>query len=297
MSLMAFILNSAGVLLDFILNLAGILLWLNWRSIRFDPYARATPATLVGTLRRIEAPRLKCRHFLAALGGLLFARAIFYALVGPVNWTPKINLVVVTLAFPLTLRGHHFWSSAMLFSALSFTRALLIFYFWLLALAFINRRMAVPDSFQKMLLLLLGRASRWPRMVQAILPLLTVAALWFVLYPLLVYEGVTSRAHSNAHLAEQSLLVGMSIYFSLKFLLPAFLFVHLIANYVYLGGSPFWDFVSSTARNILVPLNRLPLRFGKVDFAPLAGIILLLLLLHALPIFILDVLNLTLWPG
>ena len=24
-------------LIDFILNLAGLLLWLNWRSIRFDP--------------------------------------------------------------------------------------------------------------------------------------------------------------------------------------------------------------------------------------------------------------------
>ena len=37
-------------LIDFILNLAGVLLWLGWRSIRFDPLGRSTPATLVGTL-------------------------------------------------------------------------------------------------------------------------------------------------------------------------------------------------------------------------------------------------------
>jgi hypothetical protein len=43
----------------------------------------------------------------------------------------------------------------------------------------------------------------------------------------------------------------------------------------------------------------LPLRWGRVDFAPLVGIILLLLLLHALPNLVLSQLsrrNLTIWP-
>jgi hypothetical protein len=42
-----------------------------------------------------------------------------------------------------------------------------------------------------------------------------------------------------------------------------------------------------------------PLRFGKVDFAPLVGIVLVLLVLHALPNLVLNQLgrrNLTLWP-
>jgi hypothetical protein len=43
-------------LIDFILNVAALLLWLSWRAIRLDPFIRATPATLAGTLRRAEPP-------------------------------------------------------------------------------------------------------------------------------------------------------------------------------------------------------------------------------------------------
>lgn len=39
-------------IVDLILNLAGLLLWLNWRSLRFDPLVKRTPATLMGTLRQ-----------------------------------------------------------------------------------------------------------------------------------------------------------------------------------------------------------------------------------------------------
>jgi uncharacterized protein YggT (Ycf19 family) len=282
-------------LIDFILNVAGVLLWLNWRAIRFDPFARATPATLAGTLRRAEPSKLKRWHFLAALAGFVFARAVFYWQIGPaVNWTPRLDLVVVTLAF----RGNAF-VPVLLFSLLSFVLTLAVFYFWLLALAVINRRVLEPDPFQKMVLLQLGRLARWPRFAQAIVPLFTVAALWIALHPALVQAGVVNRTQSNLHLAEQGLLVGAGMYLSLKFLLPAFLFLHLVASYVYLGNSPLWDFVNLTARNTLAPLNRLPLRIGRVDFAPLVGICLILLLLHGLPNLILNQLdrnNLTIWP-
>ena len=43
---------------DFILNLAGLLLWLNWRSNRFDPLVRRSPATLMGTLRPAAPKKL-----------------------------------------------------------------------------------------------------------------------------------------------------------------------------------------------------------------------------------------------
>ena len=62
-------------LIDFILNLAGLLLWLNWRTLPFDPLSKTTPATLVGTLRRAAPTRVKRWHFLAALGALLVLRA------------------------------------------------------------------------------------------------------------------------------------------------------------------------------------------------------------------------------
>jgi uncharacterized protein YggT (Ycf19 family) len=120
-----------------------------------------------------------------------------------------------------------------------------------------------------------------------LLPLLLIAGLWIALHPLLVDLEITSRVHSNAHLVEQGILIGTALYLSLQYVLPVFLFLHLIASYVYLGTSPLWDFVGATARNLLAPLHWLPLRIAKFDFAPLAGVILIFSLLHWLPNFIL----------
>ena len=63
--------------IDFILNLAGLLLWINWRSILFDPFEKRTPATLVGSLRRAVPTRFRHWHLLAAIGALLVLRAAF----------------------------------------------------------------------------------------------------------------------------------------------------------------------------------------------------------------------------
>ena len=62
-----------------------------------------------------------------------------------------------------------------------------------------------------------------------------------------------------------------------------FLLLHLIASYVYLGGGAFWEFVAATAGHLLAPLRWLPLRLAGVDLAPLAGAVVILLLLHWLP--------------
>lgn len=287
-------------LIDLILNVAGLLLWLNWRTLRLDPINRPTPATLAGTVRRAEPARLRRWHFLVALAALLFIRAVFYAHIGPaVNWSPRLNLTIVAPAFPLMRTGQVFYRSALLFSLLSFLLVFLIFHFWLLALAMINRWNTNPDPLQKLVLLQLGRLARWPLLVQLLLPFLVSAALWMLCYPLLVHIGVTSPVRSKTVFLEQGLILGFNAYLSLKFLLVAFLFVHLIISYVYLGSNPVWDFVSTTSRNILYPLNWLPLKLGRVDFTPVLGIILVILLLFVLPDFLLQKLDrhsLTLWP-
>jgi len=286
-------------LIDFILNLAGLLLWLNWRSLHLDPLARRTPATLVGTLRPAAPRRWRNWQLLAGLGLLLLLRSAFYWDIGStVSWTPTLDLGVVALAFRsdsfpagISLRA------TTLFSLLSFGHVLLVFYFWLLVLESLNRRNAEPDAVQKILRLHLGRMARWPWPVQLLLPLLLTAALWVAIHPLLVSIGVLNRAGSLAHLAEQGLLVGGGLVLTLKYLLPVILLLHLIVSYVYLGTSPLWDFISSTARNLLRPVQAL--RYGKLDLAPLAGILLILLALHWLPNYVLRKLlekNLTLWP-
>jgi uncharacterized protein YggT (Ycf19 family) len=286
--------------IDFILNIAGLLLWLNWRSLRQDPFNRSAPATLAGTVRRAEPMRLKRWHFLAALAGLVFIRAFFYEHIGPaVNWTPRLHLTLVTPAFPLVIRGHVFFLSALIFSVASFVRVLIVFYFWLLVIAMLNRRETNPAPLQKLLLLQLGRAGRWPLLIQLVLPIFVVAVLWTLFHPLFIYIGVTTPVRSNALLLAQGAVLSLILYLSLKFLLLAFLIVHLVINYVYFGANPVWEFINTTSRNLLSPLHRLPLRFGKVDLAPILGSILVVLLLYLLPNYLLHELDrrsLTIWP-
>src|SRR5581483_7494968 len=102
--------------IDLLLNVAGLLLWISWRSQRFDPLVRSTPVTLVGTLKRAETKRLKGVNLALVLVSLVVLRAVLYWLLGaPANWTPKINLELVVLAF----RGDLF-GPALLYSGLSF---------------------------------------------------------------------------------------------------------------------------------------------------------------------------------
>jgi uncharacterized protein YggT (Ycf19 family) len=282
-------------LIDIILNLAGVLLWLSWRSLRFDPLVISSPATLVGTLRRAEPQRLRGWQLLVGLAVLLLLRALLYRQIGPAaDWTPKLNLFFVVLAFRSDL-----WLPITFYSVLSFARVLIVCYFWLLVLAMINRRSTESDPLLKMLRHHLGRIALWPWLVQSLLPLLLVTALWIALHPLLLRLGITNRVRSNTHLVEQGVLIGTALYLSLQYVLPVFLFLHLIGSYVYLGTSPLWDFVGATSRNLLAPLRRLPLRIAKFDFAPVAGVILIFSLLHWLPNFILAQLaqnKVSLWP-
>ncbi len=287
-------------LIDFITNIVGVLLWLNWRSLRFDPLAKTSAASLIGTLKRAEPRRIKGWQLLAVVVLLLLLRALLYWQIGAAaGWVPKLNLLVVVLAF--RNNGPHFidFLTVLLFSVLSFVRVLAVFYFWVLSLSLLSQGSAEADPIQKLLRQHLGRLSRWPWPFQAVAPLLLTTCLWVALHWLLIRAGVTNRVGSNTHLVEQGLLVGLALYASLKYLLPPLLFVYLIASYVYLGSSPVWDFLFTVSRNLLAPLDGIPLRLGKCDFAPLVGAVLLLLLLHWLPGLIMSemtIRHMTFWP-
>jgi uncharacterized protein YggT (Ycf19 family) len=282
-------------IVDFILNLAALLLWLSWRSAHLDPLANSTPATLMGTLKKTEPARFKGSQFLAGLVLLLLLRAfVYWELGSPVDWTPKLNLGFIVLAF----RSQAFTTVA-LYSLLSYLRFHVIFYFWLLLLTVANRSTAMPDPITKLVRLHLGRIARWPGVAQLLIPCLLAAGLWFAFHFLLVHSGVTARVNSPAHLAGQACLIATALWLSLKYLLPLLLMLHLINSYVFFGNNPFWDFVSSTSRALLLPLGRLPLRVGRLDLTPLVGALLVLLLLHWLPNFAAGQLarrNLTMWP-
>jgi uncharacterized protein YggT (Ycf19 family) len=195
----------------------------------------------------------------------------------------------------LAFRSDNF-QTVLLFSLLSFLRMVLVFYSWLLALAIINRNVAEPDPLQKVLRLHLGPIGRWPWQLQLLLPPLVVVAIWLALQPLLVHLEVLAHARSATRLIEQGFVIGLCLFLTLKYLLPVFLLLHLFASYVYFGGNPLWEFIATTARNMLAPLQRLPCRLVKVDFAPVIGAALILFLLHVLPTILFRRLPLSLWP-
>ncbi|MGA3283590.1 MAG: hypothetical protein ABSD57_03925 [Verrucomicrobiota bacterium] len=259
-------------LVDFILNLAGLLLWLSWRSIRFDPLGKRTPATLIGTLRRAEPQRLRHWPLLAAIGGLLLLRAGFYWQIGSVSrpvWAGKLDLGIIAPSFLSNSFGR-----MCLFSIFSFGLMLAVFYLWLLLLSIL----AGPEPIHGLVRMQLGTMDRWPRWMKLFLPLTATALWWWLASWLLGWCGIIPKPISTAHRIEQSLLIGLGSYLVWKFVIGALLALHLLNSYVYLGKHPFWHYVNATAQTLLKPLRAVPLRAGKVDFAPVAGIVLAFLL-------------------
>jgi uncharacterized protein YggT (Ycf19 family) len=247
---------------DFILNLAGLLLWLNWRSIRFDPLAKRTPATLMGTLRPAAPKKLRRWHLLVLLAALLLLRAIIYRWIAPF-WIGKLDLGVIVTSF----RSDSFFG-ILVFSFLSFGVALGIFFVGLLFLSLLSG----PEPIHGLVKIPLGRVDGWPRWAKFLLPLLATAILWWLASWLLVWLQVLPPPVSVAQRLEQSLVIGLGSYLIWKFPAGAILALHLLNSYIYFGRHPFWKYVHVIAQKFLTPLEKIPLRAGKVDFAPVAAI-------------------------
>ena len=259
-------------IVDFILNLAGLLLWLNWRSIRFDPLAKRLPATLMGTLRPAAPARFRRWHLLAFIGGLLIVRAAAYHWVAPF-WVFKLHCGVVAPPF----RSDNF-GGMLLFSFLSFALTLGIFYVVLLLLSLLRG----PEAIHHFIKIPLGRMDAWSPPVKIVLPFVVAAIAWGVIDLLLGGMQILPPAGSMTVRIEQSVIIALGVYLVWKFPLALLLLVHLVNSYVYFGPHPIWNYVNVVAQKILKPLGKIPLRAGKVDFAPLLGLVLLFLAAMAL---------------
>ena len=152
----------------------------------------------------------------------------------------------------------------------------------------INRRNAEPDPLHKMLRLHLGPVARWPWLVQVLLPLVSITGLWIALHPLLAHLEITGRVRSNVHLAEQGLLIGVAVFFT-----PAVFCSRCSSCCTCSPVTCIWGEVPCGISSARLPatcwrrLRWLPLRIARLDFAPLAGVVLILFLLHWLPNLIL----------
>ena len=248
---------------DFILNLAGLLLWLNWRSIRFDPLVKRTPATLMGTLRPAAPKKIRRWHLLVFLVGLLFLRAVIYWWLGSAVWVGKLDLGVIVLPF-----RSDWFLRILFFSFFSFGLTLGVFYAGLLVLSLL----AGPEPIHGLVKMPLGRVDDWPRWAKMVLPLAVAGLCWWLASWLLVWLQILPPAVSVAQRLEQALVIGLGGYLVWKFPVGAILVLHLLNSYIYFGKHPFWKYVNMTAQKLLLPLKPVPLRLGKVDFAPVLGV-------------------------
>lgn len=260
---------------DFILNLAGLLLWIKWRSLPFDPIHKRTPATLVGTLRRAAPSHFRRWHLLVVIGALLVLRAVIYGWIGPVLaqvWVGKLDLGVTLLPF-----RSDWFVRILVFSFFSFGLTLGIFYLWLLLLSLLNEKSAATGPIHQLVRMPLGGVDNWPRWAKIISPFAGTALVWWLASWLLVRLEIIPQPISAAHRIEESLVIGLGSYLAWKFVAAALLVLRLLNTYIYFGKHPFWNYVNTTAQALLAPLQKIPLRAGKADFAPIVGIALVFL--------------------
>jgi uncharacterized protein YggT (Ycf19 family) len=112
------------------------------------------------------------------------------------------------------------------------------------------------------------------------LPLAVMSIVWWLATWLLATMEIGSNSHthliprpvSGAQRFESAVIVGLGSYAAWKFVVGILLTLHLLNTYIYFGKQPFWVYVNATARTLLQPLSKIPLRLGKVDFAPVVGI-------------------------
>jgi uncharacterized protein YggT (Ycf19 family) len=257
-------------LIDLILNLVALLLWWNWLAKHFNPLARTSAASLVGTLRKADTAAPRRWRALASLVALIVFRAIAYWEFGAsFHWTPVLQLEVINIPF-----RSDYLTRMMLFSLLSFILTLGVFYFWMILLSVANASVPDTDPLQKLVRAQIKWLEPWPNFMKLLLPFFIGALFWLTLHPLLSHM-MNEKIKSAAQLFEQAAVIGAATYLSWKYLIVGILLLHLLNSYVYFGNHPFWNFVNATARNFLHPLRWIPLRVGKVDILPLIAVALI----------------------
>ncbi len=52
----------------------------------------------------------------------------------------------------------------------------------------------------------------------------------------------------------------------------ALLGLYILNSYIYFGAHKFWKIIESSGQRLLQPFLLFPMKWGRVDFAPLAGL-------------------------
>ncbi|MFZ9854612.1 MAG: YggT family protein [Limisphaerales bacterium] len=253
---MAFI----NLLLDLVVLVLGLsVLGIGTRA----PTHRA--GTLLGNLKPAESRPTRSWKPVALLVVLLFLRPFLYRILSDVlGEIPSWNAIPASIPF----RPDSFLR-LLLFSWVSFLWTLIHFLCWVLLLSALSKACRDPANWNRFFEELIGPLVRCPLPLSLLLPGLAAGLLWLTLRWPLRMMAIAPAPASTAALLEQSILVGLGVWVSIRWLLGGLLLLRLINTYVYLGNNPFWDFVHQIGGIPLLPFRRLPLQIGKLDLSPL----------------------------
>jgi len=256
-------------ILDLIFNIVCLLLWLNWRSQGLAALPSRPPALeLVGTLRRAgPSPRERWSSPLVLAGVLVLRAFLYWQFAQSARWIPQISLP----AFVIHFRPDVF-ALMLVFSVLSFAIVLGAFYFSLLLVAAVNHGEKEREPWTALVRAHLGLFARLPAWASLALPFIAGFLFWLGIGPLLALLQVHSPIRSFGQLCGQAAVVGIGAWLLWKYVLVVLLGLHIISSYVYLGNTPFWNFIGLTARRLLRPLAWLPLRVGRIDLTPFVAL-------------------------
>jgi uncharacterized protein YggT (Ycf19 family) len=261
-------------LFDLILDLLCLLLWVSWRMASHSPGEVPWHRTLLRTLRRASPKTRVHWGYPVLLIGILILRGLLYQQIGSaMSWVPHLDFGPVAIPF----RSDRI-DRMMLFSGLSFGQWLGGFYLWLLMLSALSQSVPEGNAFRHFGQVNLGWPDEWPTLLKLTLPVPAVAVLWFGLIWCFARLGLMPVPASVWQAAQQGIVLGLTSVLLWKYLLVGILFLHLLHCYIYLGKSPFWEFVEGLGRSLLSPLQRIPLRVRSVDFAPLVVLALVFLI-------------------
>jgi hypothetical protein len=253
--------------LDWMTDLVGLLLWLSWRGFGSLPVSPRPALTLLSNLRPADRTARRSPMFLPALAVLLLIRAVVHHSFSPqfaeaVPW----SLGAVTVVFRSDL-----WGRILAHSVLSWSYCVAQAYLCFALLATLHRSDTEPDSITRSVRAELGVFARWPWGL-ALLPFLIALGLfWMAIAPYLVSAGLTPARVSGSHAVQQAVVVALGGLTALKWPLVGLCLMRFLLDHVYLGSMPIWDYSHGTGGRLSAWLGWLPLKFGRVDFTPLAA--------------------------
>lgn len=254
--------------LDWMTDLVGLMLWLSWRGFGSGPLSSRPALTLVSNLRPADRGHSRRTPLaLPALALLLLARAALHHSFSP-NFAEAIpwSLGAVTVVFRSDL-----WLRILAHSFLSWAGLLIQAYVCLAFLATLRRSEADTDPITQSLRVELGWMARWPWGLSMIPFLGVLGLLWFLVSPALVSVGLAPVRVSSTHALQQAAVVALGGLAFLKWPMVLLCLMRFLLDHVYLGTMPVWDYLHATGGRLSDWAGRLPLKWGRIDFAPLAA--------------------------